>query len=472
MAELRQKVLRGGFYLVGRQAIALVVSIVGVTVLVRLIGPQNYGLYTGAASIVFVLTTVATFGLDVYIVRRERDLAKEEYDQAFTLLTISAALVGTATFLGAPPLLDLLHEPRFGPALRVLAFSIPFTLLAAPALASLERALNYRTVALIEMAAQFVYYGVALVLAVLGAGLWSPVVASVSWQVWLLVTTYAAARFRPGFAWRPSLVREMLAYGSSYSLSTWLWQLRGLVNPLVVGHFVGAAGVGFVGLAARLVETSAFVRNVAWRLSIAAFGRVQSELGRFKRVVEEAMALQTLAVAPTLAAIGSLGPWLIPLVFGEKWHPVIRVFPFIALGMILQAVFTMETSALFVLNRGKRVIPVHALHIVFFAGGALFFVPRVGIVGFGFGELVAFGAYVLLDVQMRSVFRVSYRDAVPWVAAFAPPLFSLYVPTAWRIAMWIPFLVIATRVRQRDQVRGYLRDVFVRGGDPSAAVHV
>src|SRR5947209_4487076 len=103
MAELRQKVLRGGSYLVGRQAIALVVSIVGVTVLVRLIGPQNYGLYTGAASIVFVLTTVATFGLDGYIVRRERDLAKEEYDQAFTLLTISAALVGTATFLGAPP---------------------------------------------------------------------------------------------------------------------------------------------------------------------------------------------------------------------------------------------------------------------------------------------------------------------------------------------------------------------------------
>ena len=62
MAELRQKVLRGGFYLVGRQAIALVVSIVGVTFLVRLIGPRNYGLYTGAASIVFVLPQLETVG--------------------------------------------------------------------------------------------------------------------------------------------------------------------------------------------------------------------------------------------------------------------------------------------------------------------------------------------------------------------------------------------------------------------------
>ena len=62
MAELRQQVLRGSFYLVGRQALALVVSLAGVTILLRQIGPTSYGLYTGAASIVFVLASVGTFG--------------------------------------------------------------------------------------------------------------------------------------------------------------------------------------------------------------------------------------------------------------------------------------------------------------------------------------------------------------------------------------------------------------------------
>src|SRR5205085_6552089 len=159
------------------------------------------------------------------------------------------------------------------------------------------------------------------------------------------------------------------------------------------------------------------------------------------------------------------------LVFGAKWHPVIRVFPYIALGMVAQAVFTMETSALFVVNRGKRVIPVHALHIFLFSGAALLFVPAYGIVGFGFAELVAFGAWILLDFQVRAVFRVSYREAIPWVAAFTPPLFSLYAPAIWRIALWVPLVVIAARVRQRDQVRGYLRDVLFRGHDPSRVAH-
>jgi O-antigen/teichoic acid export membrane protein len=456
VADLRQQVLRGTFYLVGRQALALVVSLLGVAILVRQIGPTNYGLYTGAASIAFVLGSIGTFGLDVYLVRRERAVTKADLDQAVTLLAISALIVTVATITLAAPVLGLLNLPRFEEPLRVIALSLPFTLLEAPMMASLERALDYRKVAIIEMVQQFVYYGVALTLAFLNAGFWSPVAGLMASQAWLFVATYTVQRYRPAFAWDRSLVRDMLGYGSSYSASSWLWQLRGLVNPLVVGHFLGAAAVGFVGLAARLVEVTAFVRNAAWRLSIAAFGRVQSDLTRFQRVVGEAMALQTLAVAPLLAALGSAGPWLLPAVFGHKWEPVVRVFPYIALGMIFQSVFSMETSVLYVVGRGRSVLPVHALHLTLFAGGAALCVWRFGVVGFGYGELIALAAYVLLDRKVRELFPVSYRDALPWVVGFTPPLFALYVPPLAVPLLWLPLVAIAVRRRQREQIRGYV----------------
>jgi len=465
VGELRQQVLRGGFYLVGRQAIALVVSVIGVTFLVRLIGPTNYGLFTGASSITFVLGVLGTYGLDVYLVRRERAVGGEDYDQAFTLLAISAVVVGSTAFWLGPLLLNLVVESRFAPPLRVLAFSLPFTLLAAPALASLERSLNYRVVAIIEMTGQFLYYGVALGLALGGAGLWSPVAAYFSLQVWLMGTTYAATAYRPALVWRRALIREMLAYGFSFSLSNWLWQLRGLVNPLVVGHYVGPAAVGFVGLAARLVEVAAFVRTAAWRLSIAAFGRVQRDVARFRRVVEEAMALQVLAVGPLLAGLGTVGPWLLPAIFGDRWHPVVRVFPYIALGMIFQAVFTMQTSVLYVVGRGRSVIPVNALHITLFAGGALVCVPAVGFVGYGLAELIALAGYLLLDRQTRKVFSVSYADALPWVLAFTPPLFALYLPPALVPLLWAPLAAIGLHPRQRRQIRAYLSYVSRRAGD-------
>jgi O-antigen/teichoic acid export membrane protein len=467
VADLRQQVLRGTFYLVGRQALALVVSLGGVAILVRQIGPTNYGLYTGAASIAYVLASVGTFGLDVYLVRRERAVTKTDLDQAVTLLAVSALIVTIPTIALAGPVLGSLNLPRFEEPLRVIALSLPLTLLQAPMMASLERALDYRKVAIIEMVQQFVYYGVALTLAFLGTGFWSPVAGFVASQAWLFVATYAAQRYRPAFTWDRALVRDMLGYGWSYSTSSWLWQLRGLVNPLVVGHFLGAAAVGFVGLAARLVEVTAFVRNAAWRLSIAAFGRVQSDLTRFRRVVGEAMGLQTLAVAPLLAVIGSAGPWLLPAVFGHRWEPVVRVFPYIALGMIFQSVFSTETSVLYVLGRGRSVLPVHALHLALFGGGAALCVWRFGIVGFGYGELIALAAYVLLDRKVRQVFAVSYLEALPWVVAFTPPLFALYVPAPAVPLLWLPFLAIALQPRQREQIRGYVSYVRKR---PSTAL--
>ena len=56
---------------------------------------------------------------------------------------------------------------------------------------------------------------------------------------------------------------------------------------------------------------------------------------------------------------------------------------------------------------------------------------------------------------MRSLFAVSYRDALPWVAAFIPPLFELHVSAAWVPALWVPLIAVAASRRRRAQIRGY-----------------
>jgi PST family polysaccharide transporter len=75
----------------------------------------------------------------------------------------------------------------------------------------------------------------------------------------MVVLTVYSTNVRPRLCWKPSLIREMLAYGLSLSFAGWLWQLRSLVNPVIVGRFAGAEAVGFVALAIRLVEMLALL---------------------------------------------------------------------------------------------------------------------------------------------------------------------------------------------------------------------
>jgi O-antigen/teichoic acid export membrane protein len=453
---LREHVLRGGFYLVLRQGLGLVISIGGIILLTRLIGPANYGLYAGSLVLLIFLSNVARMGVDVYLVRQEGTPDRSVYHQAFSFLLLSGLAMVALGFLVSPLLVEYwLKDPRFLAPLQTLLLSLPLVVLAVPAVASIERALDYRKIAIIELTGQFLQYSTALFLAWRGFGFWAPVAGFFLFQAWTVASSYALTRYVPRWHWSPQLVRQMLGYGMGYSSSIWVWQLRELVNPLIVGRFLGPEGVGYVALAIRLVEALSFFRLATWRLAIAALAKVQRELPRLRRAMEEAMGLQTLALGPLLAGFALLAPWVLPITFGEEWLPVLTVYPFVALSYLLNAVFNMHSSVLYVLRRNWSVTAFHMTHIALFAGAAFPLVERLGLIGYGLAEVVAVSAYLVIHLRVSRLFDLSYKRALPWVVAFVPPLFLPLVPLPWGVGLWIFALFAGLSAPALAQIREY-----------------
>jgi len=248
----------------------------------------------------------------------------------------------------------------------------------------------------------------------------------------------------------------MLGYGLGYSSSIWVWNLRALVNPLVVGRYAGADAVGYVALTIRIVEQLSFVKEVSWRLSIAALARVQDDRTRLVRAVTEGMSLQAMAVGPLLLAFGSIAPWIVPLMFGSRWLPVLEVYPFIALSYLSNAMFNLQASALYVLRRNWQVTVFSLVHIVLFAGSALLLVSHLGLRGYGWAEVVALPSYLVLHTWFVAYTgSPKYARAGAWFMAFAVPLFAWQLGTwAWTITM-VPLIFPATR-RELQQVAAML----------------
>lgn len=453
--SLREEVLKGGAFLAMREGLGLVISLSGVLLLTRLIGPANYGLYAGPAAIVAVLVGVGRLGIDVCLIRRQATPDAALYDQAFTVLLLTGLGLALAGIGVVPLLTGWVIGSHFAAPLAALLATLPLSLATAPATARLERALNYRAIALTDMVGQAGYYAVALPLAALGAGVWAPVAGYWCHQVLVGARAYAVSGYRPRLTWSRSLTRELLGYGLAYASSTWLWNLRTLVNPLIVGSFLGPKGVGYVTLAIRFAEVLAFFRNVSWRLSIAALAKVQSDFPRLRQALEEAMTLQVLAVGPLLAGFSLLATPLVPWLFGTQWAPALTVFPLIALGTLVNVLFSMQSSVLYVLRRNRDVGASHLVHVALFALGAGIAVPRVGLVGYGIGEVLALGGYLILHVRLTRAFPFSYAQVLPWLGALVPPLFAVLLPIGLRPLLWLPLALVAARPRQRQQIRQY-----------------
>ncbi len=454
--NLKQQVIHGGIFLVGREGLGIVLSLIGVLIVTRLIGPTNYGLFVGALAIVIFVLGIGRLALDIFLIRNPDEPGKIEYDQAFTLLVIISISLAAILILGAPLMRFWYGDSQFLPPLRVLTLVIPLELMAIPAIAQLERALNFRQIASLELVTQALYVGISITLAVAGFGFWAPVLGYVVSRIWPLVRSYLVTSYRPGLTWHPATIRAMLGYSLGYSVSMWIWELRTLVNPIVVGRYLGPEAVAFVSLAIRFATLLGFVKNAAWRLSIAVLGRVQDDLHRMRTALEEAMSIQVLAVGLPLGGFSLVAPVVVPLLFGEEWLPVLDVYPFVALGLLMNAVFGIQASVLYVKHKNWQVALANTIGVTIFVTGAFIFVPWLGIWGYGLAEIPAMLGYLILHHSLASIFRFTYTQTLPWLLALSPPLFAVFLPIPFGVVLWLPLLImLAIRPQQRTQIRDY-----------------
>lgn len=430
---LSSQTFQGGLYLTGRYAFGSLVGIGNMFVLTRWIGPHDYGLYVTAIGLVAFVATLARAGIDTYIVRRERAPDSDLYAMASTLvlcISIGLSLAGCA--LG--PLLVRWYDSHefVGPYL-ILLLSVPITALTGVPMAKLERDLDYRRVAGIELGGQVIGLLLSAVLAVCHAGVWAAVAGLISGQVFVLVATCTAAKLCPRWNIRFSSdeTRAMLTFGLGLTAASRMWQLRTLVNPLIVGRIAGPEGVAYVAVAVRVAESLGAVRLAGGRLALATLARLQDKQKEFVTALENAVRVQVLVLGALLCAFALFGPIFVRTVFGLQWNASLSVYPCIAAGVLVHSIYNLQSSALFVLGEHWVVLRSYALHVAVLAGITFAGLSRWGISAYGWAEILACCAYLPLQAKLSRHVSFSCRGLVPWLVVFGIVLLAPLVNDHW-----------------------------------------
>ncbi|HTZ95886.1 MAG TPA: oligosaccharide flippase family protein [Terriglobales bacterium] len=414
--------VRGGIFLAARYGLGVLVSLANMLVMTWWIGPHAYGLFVAAVGIVAFLATLARLGVDTYLVRSEAPTANDFGTATTLILAASVVLLGAGASV-APLLVRWFGNREFVWPYLALLLTIPVSGLTGVPMAQLERALDFGRIAVIELISQFAGLLTAVLMAWRHTGVWAPVLGQIAWQVFTLLAVVSIAPNPTRLRFERSQARTMLSYGLSLTTSLRTWQLRTLVNPLLVGRFAGPEGVAFVALAIRIAESLGTFRLAAGRIAVAGLARLQDHHEQFRNALEQALFLQVITLGPLLCGFALCGPFLLRHFAGPRWLPSLAVYPFVAAGVLVNSIYNLQASALFVIGEARVVTEAYTAHVVLLALTTLFLLPRAGIVGYGWAELVACASYGAIHAGLaRSVF-ISYRRLVPWLATFAAVLF-------------------------------------------------
>lgn len=407
-----------------RYGLGVLVSVGNMLVLTWWIGPHAYGVFVTAIGIVAFLANLARAGIDTFLVRQAETPSASLYNTASALIFLISTCLMIAGASATYFLIRWYGTREFVLPYVVLLLSVPVIGLTGVPIAKLERELDFRAVAEIEFSGQALGLLVGAVMAALHGGVWAPVSGQLAWQLFTFVAAWRRSSLRIGFSFQAAPVKEMLCYGLGCTASLRAWQVRTLVNPLLVGHYVGVEGVAFVALALRIAEALGTFRLAAGRMAIAALARMQNHLDEFRQLLQRAMCWQVVTLGPLLCLFALVGPEVFRHLLGNRWLPSLRVYPFIAAGVLINSVYNLQASALFVLGRQVIVMFSYLLHVGVLAAISFLLVPRIGIAGYGWAELVACGAYLVIHSGIAREFAISYRSVAPMTAAFLALLFA------------------------------------------------
>lgn len=320
-----------------------------VVVLMRLLGPENFGI-VGQASVYIAVTYIFLhLGTAANIIQRPQ-LSDADVGSAWWINVALGTTLATATLVTAPLLAGFFRTEELTAVLRVLAICFVLKAMAVVPTALLYRAMRFRVIGTAEIVSTFVGGTCALLAAANGAGYWSLVVQTVTMDAIYLAALVRRAGL-PSFTWSASAARGLWSFSSRVMGAELVKFLSENSDKFLVARVLGATQLGFYSLAYRVLQLPLLMMEQAGRVILPAFSRVQDDRARLGRLFLQASEAVSLVVSPAMTLAILCAPIVVPAVLGEAWTPAVVPLQILAAMTIQYLILSVTPAVLLATGR-------------------------------------------------------------------------------------------------------------------------
>lgn len=350
-ADVSGRAARGGMLVMASQVLRVLVQIGSTALLARLLAPADFGLVAMAGTLTMLFTMFADLGLTQATVQKA-DITPAQISTLFWVNAAFGALFTLLCVLLAPLIAWFYGHPDLVPITAALALGFLITGLYAQHGALLNRRLRFKAVAIIAGASALISAGTAVVLALLGAGIWALVAQQLTYALVTLVGNVIAVPWRPG---RPRLAEgsgDLLRFGGNLSLTNLLIYVLTTLDRILIGWWVGERALGLYDRAGSL--TALPNRLIIFPLGnvvIPALSRLQHDPAAYRRFYLEALEKLGMATLPPLLLLALLAPEAVAVLFGPGWEEAAPLLAFLAVGTLARPVGT--TAGWLFISQGR-----------------------------------------------------------------------------------------------------------------------
>src|SRR5271170_6450102 len=351
---LRRTAVRGAGAAIAGSAGNFVVGIGSVMILARLLTPSDFGVVTMVTTFSLLLRSFGLNGFTELIMQRE-ELTESLVSNLFWI-NLGIGTILTLAFASSGPLLALFyHNPAVVPVTWGMSLTIGIGCLGYIHTGLLQRAMHFRTTAIINFAGQVFQVVVSIALAMAGWHYWALVWGSVTQTAVVALGAWLVCRWIPSRPSRASGTGSGLKFALNvYSHFAFSYATRNTDN-LLVGWRFGARALGFYKKAYDLfVMPQTQLLAPLSAVVVSTLSRVSRDREQFRRYFLRTISVLALVGMGIGADFALVGKDIIRFLLGPGWEEAGRIFALFGPGIGVMLLYNTHGLIHLAIGRPER----------------------------------------------------------------------------------------------------------------------
>lgn len=343
------------FFAFAENYVVLAVNAIATIVVARLLLPEEIGLFSVAAAVVFLGSVLRDFGVGTYVVQ-EQDLTELRLRTAFTLTCVASWLVGLALIAARSAIAGFYGVPDLADVLGILGINFALIPFGSVTLAYMRRTLMFGRAAVVNIASAIVSCVTVVTLAYRGYGYFSPAWASIAGTVAGIALLLA---LRPaGLPWRPSLkeARHVLSFSAFASMGTLVGSVGSRMPDLLIGKVLDMHSVGIFSRATGMLDLfNTALMNAINKFALPHFADVHRSGADMEASFLQTTRYITAFSFPFFASLAILAPIIVRVLFGNQWDEAVPLAQVLCVSAAVGSPYHVWTAALTAIGRYRKV---------------------------------------------------------------------------------------------------------------------
>ena len=378
--NLKEKTVSGMMWGAVGKVGTLTINFLSNLVLARLLMPEDFDCIGMLAIFLAVSNIFIQGGLGTALIQKKNP-TKLDYSTVFYWNLVFAVVFYVILFAIAPAVARFYGLPILQPMLRVQSSVLIIQSFAIVQITQLQKRMDFRALAIRNMAAALAGTLIAIPMALHGYGAWSLVASAILAAIVNVLLLWKMSDWSPSLEFSFASLKQLFSFGGLMLLSSLAETLYTNLQGLIIGKRFPAGNLGYYMQAKKLEEVPVTgLSSIVNDVTFPAFAKLQDDPDRLLEGMRKSTKALSFVNFPMMILLMIIALPLITLLYGAKWETSAPYFQILCISGLIYTINTLNTNVIKALGKGKIYFAVQIIKRTI--GIALiFFGMRYGIYG-------------------------------------------------------------------------------------------